>query len=460
MNKFPSKLASILAGVIILIQPAMAQQTVAWQCSTANAPWIDKGALPTTHWSGDQGTFIDIKGSQKLQKITGWGGCFNEKGWKAMMVLSPQERTGIMKALFDQNTGLKLNLCRTPIGSSDFGISSYSLDETKDDYSMSHFSIARDKEMLIPYIKAAMAINPKLKLWGVPWSPPSWMKDNGSLIGGSIKTDDQTMDALALYFEKYVQAYQAEKLGLTIVMPQNEPTIQNNYPTCHWTGEQLRDFVKNHLGPKFAKDTVHCDIWLGTFQNSDDSYVNPTLNDPQAMSFIKGFAFQWGGTGSCNTIHVAHPEMPLMQSETPCGHGENDWNYGQGQFDVIKDYMNAGVNSYMLWNMVLDETGMSTGGWKQCSPVVVDQTTKKITYTPQYYFFKHFAYYVKPGAYHIPSNGNFGDVVAYVNPDGETVLELRNANGEITISINFNGEGIKVTIPAHSMNTFRMTASQ
>ena len=98
-----------------------------------------------------------------------------------------------MRSLFDPQKGLRLNLCRTPIGASDYGITLYSLDETPGDFAMEHFSIERDKERLIPYIKAALAIRPDLKLWAVPWSPPSWMKDNGNLVGGHIKDDPQTL---------------------------------------------------------------------------------------------------------------------------------------------------------------------------------------------------------------------------------------------------------------------------
>ena len=51
---------------------------------------------------------------------------------------------------------------------------------------MSQFSIERDKQKLIPYIKAALAVAPGLHLWASPWSPPTWMKSNGAFDGGTI----------------------------------------------------------------------------------------------------------------------------------------------------------------------------------------------------------------------------------------------------------------------------------
>lgn len=436
---------------------------ISWQCSTEKSPWIDKGAQPTTPWDNDETSYVQIDSSKKLQSISGWGGCFNEKGWDAMTVLSDEERDGVMKALFDPEKGLKLNICRTPIGSSDYAISLYSLDDTKqkDDFDMKEFSINRDKEKLIPYIKAAMAIKPDLKLWAVPWSPPAWMKTSNSLIGGHIKNDPKIFDALALYFEKYVQDYKAEGVPIFMVMPQNEPQVESNYSTCQWGGNDLHDFIKDHLGPKFKDDSVDCEIWLGALMDSNGANYGPTLDDPAAMAFVKGFGFQYFGDKAAAIIRKKLPDIPIMMTETVCGGGtyaDNSWGYAESQFDLMKTYMEAGINSYMLWNMILDETGRSTGNWVQNAPITVNKEKKTVIYHPQFYVFKHFSFYVKPGASMLAADGNYGEKLAYVNPDGETVLEILNkTDKDATVAIDFDGQKIKPTLPPHSMNTFRMT---
>jgi glucosylceramidase len=53
------------------------------------------------------------------------------------------------------------------IGANDFALQWYSLSETPEDYNMEHFNIDEDRKILIPYIKTAMQIQPKLELWGV-----------------------------------------------------------------------------------------------------------------------------------------------------------------------------------------------------------------------------------------------------------------------------------------------------
>ena len=442
---------------------AAAGNRVTWTSSTANQLWHENPPL-TLGPAAAGAAEIAVDPAATFQTITGWGGCFNERGWAALSALPDDRRAQVMRALFDPADGLKLNICRTPIGASDYAITPYSLDDAPGDYAMQHFSIARDREKLIPYIKAAMKLRPDLKLWAVPWSPPGWMKDTGAMPGGGhIKADAKTLDALALYFAKYVKAYRAEGIDLFMVMPQNEPTVEAPYPSCLWTGEELRDFIKNHLGPRFKQDGIDADIWFGTLCTSDWGHAAPTLNDPAAMAFVKGGGFQWFGAAAARHVDALRPSLPLMQTETKCGNHENDWAYGEDQFRLILRYFRAGVNSYMLWNLVLDETGSnwtpapSGLGWQQNSPVVIDTAAKTVTYTPQFYAFKHFSSFVQPGAARVRTSGKWGDKIAFRNPDGSVVLVVQNASARPQRPvIDFAGQTIRPTLPPHSWSTFTL----
>jgi glucosylceramidase len=94
------------------------------------------------------------------------------------------------------------------MGSCDFSLSSYSYDDTVDDFAMEHFDkkATRDRETIIPFIlRASQAAGEKLRLFGTPWSPPFWMKTNNNMNGTSspcIKVDsgDRYHKAWALYF--------------------------------------------------------------------------------------------------------------------------------------------------------------------------------------------------------------------------------------------------------------------
>jgi glucosylceramidase len=76
-----------------------------------------------------------------------------------------------LAALFGDD-GCAFNHCRTPIGANDISRGWYSYDETPGDYDLAHFTIANDRDTLIPFIQAAQRLRPDLKVWASPWSPP------------------------------------------------------------------------------------------------------------------------------------------------------------------------------------------------------------------------------------------------------------------------------------------------
>ena len=459
---------SVLA-VVVAAPPAPAA-SLRWKCTTQAEPWADKPEVPVHEHTSVPTTpagAVLVSSTRLAQIIDGWGGCFNERGWKAMEVLPPADRDALMRELFDPQKGLRLNLCRTPIGASDYAISLYSLDETPGDFSMEHFSLERDKELLLPYIKAALAIRPDLKLWAVPWSPPSWMKDNGHLIAGNIKDDPRTLDALALYFARYLQAYRAEGVNVGMVMPQNEPAVASNYTSCRWTGGQLAAFIGSHLGPTLEKEHVKADIYLGTMNDSAKGgyayWIGPSMQDPQARKYLAGVGCQWSGDTTMAQTHFLHPDLKLMQSEAECGRpNTNDWAFGEKQFGLARKWFAAGAGSNMVWNLVLDETGLSTGNWPQCSPVVVDSREKKVVYTPYFYCYKHFSHFVQPGARVAATESNWNDRVAFVNPDGEVVMVMANTGAkDQPVRLNVDGrESDLAVLPAHSFSTFTLAPSR
>ncbi|MDE6683859.1 MAG: glycosyl hydrolase family 30, partial [Duncaniella sp.] len=120
---------------------------------------------------------IQLNKDDKAQEIKGIGGCFNEMGWDALQLLPLERQTRVIEALFAPD-GAAVDYCRMSIGANDFSMSYYSLDDTADDFGLQNFNITRDRYIIIPYIKAAMKVNPSLRIWASPWTPPAWMKTN------------------------------------------------------------------------------------------------------------------------------------------------------------------------------------------------------------------------------------------------------------------------------------------
>lgn len=438
--------------------------TLSWRSSTSIKPWADNGPVKAKQGTSRGKVDFQIDSNAAAQEIDGWGGCFNELGWDAMSVLKSTEREAVIKALFDPEVGCKFNICRMPMGASDFALDYYSLNDHAGDYRMEKFSLARDRQYLIPFIKAAMRYRPDLKIWGSPWTPPAWMKTNGLYYQGQLTWKQEILEAYALYFSKYVQAYRAEGIDVYAVHVQNEPLHLPTFPSCWWEGRQMRDFIRDYLGPRFKADKVDAEIWLGTINGEKpfDSYVDwvdPVLRDPVANAFVTGCGFQWFGNVCTPLVRQNYPSKRLMQSETKCGNGSNDWTYAEETFELMCWYLENGVNSYMQWNMVLDETGDSTWGWKQSAMVTVDRAKRKAIFNPQFYLVKHFTHFVQPGARLLQTGGTMTDKIAFRNPDGSLVIVLGNRTDR-KISAAFTVDGIcyDLVLPPRSFHTLTRQA--
>ncbi len=417
--------------------------------TSSNGNWWQE-VTPTKASGGNAS--VTVNPNNTHQTWIGFGGCFNEKGWVALSDLSAEERTRAIKLLFSKTEGAGFTLGRMPMGASDYALTRYTYDDSANDTSMSSFSIQKDEANLIPYIQAALEINPDLFIWGSPWTPPPWMKDNNAYDKGNMKSDQSILEAYALYFSKYISAYQAKGIRISAVAPQNEPGYPQDYPSCLWDSNTFTSFVKI-LGSKLQTDALDVDIWLGTMSNpdTDAGIINAVLGDGTAKGFIKGIGVQWGMMDQAAS-HVSKG-VPLHQTEHRCGNypfgytppagsaggdqskAPNDFNYGLESWYYIRRFINDGGHSYSAWNMVLDSVGRSLDTvrpWAQNAPLIVEGG--RLIETPAYYVFRHAAQFVDPGAVRIDTNASDG--FAFQNPDGDIVLVMQtNSTQTITVGI-------------------------
>lgn len=428
--------------------------------SGPNDYWNTEGTVAPASGAAE----LTVDASMQFQTLTGFGGCFNEMGWDALSVLPAEEVTRAMKLLFDANDGANFVYGRLPMGASDYSMSWYTLDDTAGDYAMNDFSIARDKEKLIPFIRAALAVNPEIKLWASPWVVPSWM-----MSGRDLKNDAQTLGAHALYMARFVEEYAKEGLKLVAIHPQNEP----GYARVRWTQAQFVDFIKTYLGPTFAERGITAEIWAGTMSKDpeDTNIAKAVAADPEAMKYTKGFGVQWNLQAAVATLGKS---APVMQTEHKCGNynfetpywdqsrydaqkPQNDHLYGEETWQLLRDWIVSGVNSYSAWNMVLDSVGKSLDNWPQNALLVVDRTAKKLVVTPAYYAFRHYSQYVLPGAKRVAVTGST-DAIAFVNADGSVVTQVYNkADTAKPTSVGVGGASYSFEVPSHGWATLRVS---
>lgn len=467
-----------------------ARTGVVWVCSTEEAPWrvmpspsftvgpvgpggpvVTAGAAPQAgaatqggrggRGEGGQAAEIRLVPRKTYQAMEGFGGCFNELGWMALKKLPVAERGKAIEALFGKE-GCGFNLARLPIGASDFAADGYSLAATPEDYELKDFSIERDRRDLLPYVKAAMGVRPDLRCWGSPWSPPAWMKTNNSYARGSIRSEPAVYRTYANYLVKWIEAYRGEGVAIYGLSPQNEPNILNVYPTCEWTGPQLREFIGEHLGPTLRERQANVELWLGLNGDPPNGGDNANgrlmtvMEDAKASGYLTGIAFQYDSRNQIALAKELYPEKKLMQSETECNRGANSWADAQKLYGLMKRYIEGGASSYFAWNMVLDETGMSTWKWKQNALITADVKEQKIRLNGEYQVMRHFSRYIEPGAKRALMTGPWGDQMGFINPDGTAVLVIANSSRQVqAVRIEVVGRAgmMRVELPALSFST-------
>jgi len=455
-----------------------ADNGVEWYVTTRDAPWQKLGLGLEPGGRAD----VFVRTDAPLQTIEGFGACFNELGWMALEGLSPADREAVLRELFAPGVGAGFTLCRMPVGANDFSRDWYSYDEVDGDLALEHFTIANDLETLVPFIQAAEAQQPALRLWASPWSPPTWMKKNHHYamampgpwqegVENGLRPDqvgregtdmflleEPYLRAYASYFGRFIDEYRKLGIAVGMVMPQNEFNSAQVFPSCCWTAEGLARFI-TYLGPEMEKRGV--EVFFGTLERPNEKLADVSLQDPAVARYVKGVGFQWAGKGAIAGIHRRYPDLPLYQTEQECGDGKNDWRYCRYAWTLMKHYLKNGANAYLYWNLALKQGGVSRWGWAQNSLVTVDPEARTYRYTHEYYLMKHLSAFVRPGAQRVEaaSWSGYENQLAFQNPDGSLVIVIQNDMAEpMPVRITAGRSVIAPTLPADSFSTLVVKA--
>ncbi len=417
-------------------------------------------------------TTIDVNDQQTYQQMVGFGAAVTDSSaWLIYNKMSAAQRNTLMTNLFSPTNGIGIDFVRVPMGASDFSVTgAYSYDDLpsgQTDPSLAHFSISHDTAYILPVLQQALALNPSLKFMANPWSPPAWMKTNGSMIG-SVNGNTGTLIAsdygpLAQYFVKFIQAYQAQGIPIYAITPQNEPLYApTNYPGMSWPASGEDNFIKNNLSPALSSAGLSTKI-LGYDHNWDNtSYAQTLLGDSTTNNDIAGIAWHcYGGSpSSMTTIHNQYPGKDAYETECSTGAAVAPID----TIDLLMQSVQNWAKSVELWNIALDPNdGPHTGGCPDCLGVVtIDQATGNVTYPNDYYLVGHFSKFAQQGAYHIG-----GDVTGTVestsfqNPGGSKVTVVHNnGSGSAAFKLRWDGsQSFDYTLPAGATVTFTWSGS-
>ena len=426
----------------------VAQQPNALQFSTA------KSNVPT----------IAVDDAKKFQTIDGFGFALTGGSAQLLMHMSAPARASLLKQLFSNNgDGIGVSYLRVSIGSSDMNANVYSYDDMpagETDPTLAKFSLAPDEVDVIPALKEILALNPKIKILGSPWSAPAWMKTNDKSKGGTLKPE--YYKAYAQYFVKYVRGMKAAGITIDAITVQNEPLNPKNTPSMVMFAKQEDNFIKDALGPAFKKAHVRTKILIYDHNPDVTSYALSILKDPDASKYVDGSAWHLygGGITALTEVHDAFPDKNIYFTEQSIGHGHNETSIDISEpvSEVVIGATRNWSKNVLLWNLAADpENGPHTndGGCGSCiGAITLDGD--KATLNVAYYVIAQVSKFVPAGSVRVESN----DVeqlanVAFRTPEGKMVLIVSNTgNFPTTFNVIYHGKAMTATLPEGDVATY------
>lgn len=388
-------------------------------------------------------TRIRVQAEKTYQVMLGLGASFEHSTCFNLSRLNEEDREEAIVRLVDRQAGIGMNLMRICMGTPDFtGDPWYSYDDLpggETDPELKQFSIEKDRRYILPVLKTALAKNPQLLFFASSWSPPGWMKSSDSMIGGRLLPEHYS--AYAAYFVKFVQAYEREGIPIYAVTVQNEPGVDRQhdapkwrYPSCRWTAEEERNFIRDHLGPEFKRNGLATKIWcydhnynVAPTPDGDDpgiAYPRKILLDREAAQFVSGVAFH-GYAGKPEGMSEFLKEFP----DRPVHFTEGSM-FGMPGAQRLIALLSNGTSSYNAWVTMIDDTGKPNNGPFRASRtcVVFDAKRTSVDYRLDYYLYGQFMEFIERGAVRIDVAGADAEcpAIGFKNPDGKIVLILVN----------------------------------
>ncbi len=486
----------LLIYTVIIIITSIACQTETWESNATRTSMMGEKWTPVSTVNHvDKTVEVKLNPDITFQSITGMGGAFTESSAHLLNHVSNEVRDSVLQAYFGQD-GCRYTLTRTHMNSCDFSLNSYSYTPVENDTALVHFSITEDEGDLIPMIKDAQAISESgFKVIASPWTAAPWMKDNNAWFGGKLKPE--YYDAWASFFVKYIEAYQDQGIDIWAVTVENEPLgNDSHWESMHYTPEEMGEFVANHLGPQFKRNSIGTHILLYDQNRGEElnEWADVLLTDSAVTQYTYGTAVHWYNSTydwfpqSLQYVHQVNPNQHIIQTEgcvdAEVPHWNDDewywkkeatdwgWDWAAPENkhrhpkyvpayryarDIIGCFNNE-VEGWVDWNMVLDQYGGPNHASNWCvAPVLIDTLKNETYFTPLYYVMGQFSRYIRPEAKRIQSTFEEREdlmLTSVINPDGSIVtIALNTGTQEIPLRFVLNGESFDYLIPGGSVQT-------
>ena len=454
-----------VAPPVVVPAPAGPSQVALWLTTPDKSALFQRvrGALNfAAPVAGNADPVIAVDTTKTYQSIDGFGYALTGGSAQLIYQLPAADRAALLKELFaTDSTWLGVSYLRISIGASDLSSQVYTYDDLpggQTDPNMDQFSLAPEQSSLVPLLKEILAVNPSLKILGSPWTAPSWMKDNNSPVGGSLRP--AYYDAYAKYFVKYVQGMAAQGVPIDAVTLQNEPLNPNNNPSMVMQAADQAAFIRNSVGPAFAAAGLATKIICYDHNADRPDYPIAVLTDAGARPYVDGSAFHlYGGTiDALTAVHNAFPAKNIYFTEQ---YVDASSSFASSLSGAVNNLIIGATRNWsrnvLEWNLAADPfNGPHTnGGCSVCLPAVTIGGAALVR-NSSYYIIAHASKFVRPGSVRVATNvpGNLQNV-AFKTPNGKRALIVLNTGSALqAFNIQYKGKVVATALAGGAVATY------
>lgn len=405
---------------------------------------------------------LNLHPEVKYQRFDGFGAALTDAAAYVYTQMETADRKKAVESYFG-GKGIGYNRVRIPMDSCDFSLEQFQAVTEEEDEAFTSFSLEREKKYIYPLWQDLKKVCGGIEVMATPWSPPSFMKTNGErLHGGKLKADCRK--AYASYLCLYIR--ELKKIGIPVsrISVQNEPKAVQSWDSCIFEAQEEKEFLRDFLYPALQENGLS-DVGIYIWDHNKERVYERAcaIIDETTAHMVKGIAFHWYSGDHFEELSMVRekfPELEMVLSEACIEYSKFAVD---GELQNVKKYaheiignLNAGMNAFYDWNMILDGTGGPNHADNLCdAPLMYHEDTKRLEERMTFSAIAHFSKYIEPGAVRIGCSrySELLEAAAFENPDGSIVFVVFNrsmARQPVTVRIkdmcaSFELEGFSIT---------------
>jgi len=371
-----------------------------------------------------KGTTVTVDFAQPLQVIDGFGASIT---WVAndLARFAPADQAAILDALYNPNApsaGLSWVRVGTMLCEFNPSPGTYNFNDP----------LIQSEMAWLTRVAASYGVT---RVLASTWTPPAWMKSNGSCSnGGSVLP--QFYPDLASTKVLWLQDAQAA-LGRAVDVEslQNEPDITASYDSANYTTDQINSFVTGYLKPAMTSAGLTTKIMVpepsvyGGTSYFSSNWATPILSNPGMAAAVDIMATHGYGQlrnlsqpcTVCTQYHKPYWQTEVMNDTG--GYSGSITNAQSWTTSIYQALNKGGFSAYYYWwamNYTADNQGL----------VNYDNTAFTYQIPKRLYGIGQFSRFIRPGSTLLTSSSSSSSLesTAALPTAGTVVLVLSNTS--------------------------------